>query len=409
MSRSSKSSLRSLLRSTPFQLLLCILFASLFGKMLPHALVRGAYTLSLFFIDCVLFLLPIMIFAYMFNALIVAEEKGPVLVFSLLGLICISNAVALCFAYSVGSVIIPHLSMHVGITEVASSVQPYFYMPFKHGIRSDYVALSAFVIAFFCVKAKGKIHATGAIIASIHKLQSAIATFLKKAFLPILPLYVLGFMLKMSSEDKLTFLYTEYLHIFGLNLVVSFCYILALYKIASIGYKPMRKIIFDMLPAGITGFSTMSSAITMPVTLECAEKNVQHPALARMVVPTASNMHMLGDDVTITLTALTLIMVSGAPLPSFIDFLPYVAAFCVAKLACVGIAGASLLVVLPVLQEHLGFSSEMVSLMTTLYALHDPFGTFHNVMGNGAFSLLVEKIFKKLRLVGARATKQKLK
>ena len=57
----------SLLRSTPFQLLLCILFASLFGEMLPHAWVRGAYTLSLFFIDCVLFFLPVMIFAELYQ------------------------------------------------------------------------------------------------------------------------------------------------------------------------------------------------------------------------------------------------------------------------------------------------------------------------------------------------------
>jgi Na+/H+-dicarboxylate symporter len=92
-------------------------------------------------------------------------------------------------------------------------------------------------------------------------------------------------------------------------------------------------------------------------------------------------------------------VVSGAPMPSFVEFIPYVIGFCIAKLACVGIAGASLLVVLPVLKEHLGFSSEMVSLITTLYVLHDPFGTFHNVMGNGAFALFVEKTFAKFKLI----------
>lgn len=341
-----------------------------------------------------------MIFAYMFNALVAAEEKGPILVFSLLGLICLSNAVALCIAYGVGSIIIPHLAVHVGVTEISSSVHPYFRLPFKHSIRTDYVAAAAFVVAFFCLKTRGRIQQAQWFIDKIHGLQTAFAMFLKKAFLPILPLYVLGFMLKMSSEGTLTFLYTEYLPIFVLNVVVSFFYVLAFYKIVSLGYKPVRTLILNMLPAGITGFSTMSSAITMPVTLECTESNVRYHPLSRMVIPTASNMHMLGDDITITLTALTLIMISGAPLPSFIDFLPYVVGFCIAKLACVGIAGASLLVVLPVLKEHLGFSSEMVSLITALYVLHDPFGTFHNVMGNGAFAIFVEKVFKKLKLVG---------
>ncbi len=389
----------SLLRSTPFQLLLCILMASLFGEMLPLAWVRIAYTMSLFFIDSVLFILPHMIFSYMFNALITVDKKGPVLVFSLLGLICLSNAVAICFAYAVGSTVIPHLAVHVTMGEVTSTITPYFRMPLKHGIRFDFVALAAFVLSFICVKIRGKIPLTNRFIEQVHALQGFIGVFLQKAFLPLLPLYVLGFMLKMDAEGSLTFLYTKYLPVFALNVGVSLVYVLILYKIVSIGHKPIKALILNMLPAGITGFSTMSGAVTMPVTLSCTIKNAKSPPLARIVIPTTSNMHMLGDDITITLTALTLLVVSGAPIPSFVEFIPYIIGFCIAKLACVGIAGASLLVVLPVLKEHLGFSSEMVSLITTLYVLHDPFGTFHNVMGNGAFALAVEKIFTKFGLV----------
>jgi Na+/H+-dicarboxylate symporter len=206
-------------------------------------------------------------------------------------------------------------------------------------------------------------------------------------------------MLKMDVEDTLVFLYTQYLPVFALNVGISLVYVLILYRLVSIGYKPMGKLITTMMPAGITGFSTMSGAVTIPVTLDCTERNVNHPTLARMVIPTTSNMHMLGDDITITLTAITLMLVNGMSLPGFVEFLPYVVGFCIAKLACVGIAGASLLVVLPVLKEHLGFSPEMVSLIITLYVLHDPFGTFHNVMGNGAFAIGLERIFVKLGLL----------
>lgn len=393
------SSLRKILRSTPFQLLLCIIFASFFGTSLPTSWVRGAYTLSLFFIDTVLLILPIMIFSYMFNALIAVDEKGPVLVFSLLALICISNAVALCVAYGVGSAVIPHLAVNVVMAEIPTSIFPFFRMTLKDGMRSDYVALTAFALSYLCVKAKPKFPSVKYPILAIEKLQTYITLFLKRAFLPILPLYVLGFMLKMNAEGTLSFLYTKYLPIFALNVGVSFLYILLFYKIVSIGYRPMKELIINMLPAGFTGFSTMSGAVTMPVTLECTEKNAKNPVLHKMVIPTTSNMHMLGDDITITLTALTLMMVSGTTFPTFWEFLPYVLGFCIAKLSCVGIAGASLLVVLPVLKEQLGFSSDMVSMITTLYVLQDAFGTFHNVMGNGAFALIVEKTFTKFKLI----------
>ena len=206
----------------------------------------------------------------------------------------------------------------------------------------------------------------------------------------------------MDVEGTLNFLYTKYLPVFALNVGISLVYVLILYRLVSIGYKPMGKLIATMIPAGITGFSTMSGAVTMPVTLNCTEKNGKHPKLARMIIPTTSNMHMLGDDITITLTAITLMLVNGMQIPSFVEFLPYVVGFCIAKLACVGIAGASLLVILPVLEKNLGFSSEMVSLIMTLYVLHDPFGTFHNVMGNGAFAIGLERIFTKLGLLKAK-------
>lgn len=388
-----------LLRSTPVQLFLCILFAVFCGKQLTIGFVKAAYTLSLLFIDTILFVLPLIIFSYLFNALVAIEKKGPILVLSLICLICVSNAMAIIFAYSIGSLVLPHLSISIDALEISNLVDPFFRLPLKHGIRSDYVALSAFVIAYGVVKFKARFIVVNTFAQFMVQAQSVITEGLKKAFLPFLPVYVLGFMLKMSVDGTLSFLYNQYLPVFALNVGVSFCYVLLMYVLVSIGYKPFKNLIINMLPAGITGFSTMSGAVTMPVTLSCSEKNVTNVNLSRLVIPTSSNMHMLGDDISITITALALLMLHGQTIPSFIDLLPFVMGFCLAKLACVGIAGASLLVVLPVLKEHLGFSADMVSLITTLYVLHDPFGTFHNVMGNGAFAMVTERVFKKIGLL----------
>lgn len=388
-----------LICSTPVQLFLCILFAAFFGKSLPLIVTKGCYTISLLFIDAVLFFLPIVIFSYLFNALVNIEKKGPVLVLSLIGLICLSNATAIIFAYSVGNLVIPYLSININIIDTNNFLEPFFRMPLKHGIRSDFVALSAFMLSYCVVKFRQKYTTIFAFTRFMLKLQSLINEGLKKAFLPFLPVYVLGFMLKMASDGTLSFLYKQYLPVFGLNVGVSFLYVMIFYKLVSVDYKSFKALIINMLPAGITGFSTMSGTVTMPVTLSCAEKNVEQKNLSRLVIPTASNMHMIGDDITITITALAVLTLHHKGVPNFIDFLPFVMGFCLAKLACVGIAGASLLVVLPVLKEHLGFSAEMVSLITTLYVLHDPFGTFHNVMGNGAFAIAAERIFKKIGIL----------
>ncbi len=47
---------------------------------------------------------------------------------------------------------------------------------------------------------------------------------------------------------------------------------------------------------------------------------------------------------------------------------------------------------LPILDKYLGFNTEMLSLITALYILFDPFITSANVLGNGAFARIIDKL-----------------
>ena len=148
-----------------------------------------------------------------------------------------------------------------------------------------------------------------------------------------------------------------------------------------------------MLPATLTGFSTMSSSATLPVTLRCAKKITRDEEFTNLCVPATSNIHMIGDDLSIVMTAMTLLTLFGMPWPDVAGFLPFALAFSFAKLSCVGIPGASVLVILPVLQSHLNFTPEMITCATTIYVLQDPFGTASNVLGNGGFALILQKVY----------------
>jgi Na+/H+-dicarboxylate symporter len=48
---------------------------------------------------------------------------------------------------------------------------------------------------------------------------------------------------------------------------------------------------------------------------------------------------------------------------------------------------------LPILEKHLGFNGDMMSLITALYILFDPVITFGNVLGNGAFAKGIDRIY----------------
>ena len=67
--------------------------------------------------------------------------------------------------------------------------------------------------------------------------------------------------------------------------------------------------------------------------------------------------------------------------------------FVLAKFAVAAVPGGGVLVMLPVLEQHLGFNPMMLSLITTLYIIIDPLITSANVMGNGAFAMFFSKVY----------------
>ncbi|MFX4377184.1 cation:dicarboxylase symporter family transporter, partial [Acinetobacter baumannii] len=90
-------------------------------------------------------------------------------------------------------------------------------------------------------------------------------------------------------------LFKHYGNVFFLSLALIIVYILSLYFIATrFNVSATIKAIKRMIPAGLTGFSTMSSAATLPVTLQCTEENTKNRNFTDLIIPATSNIHMLG-------------------------------------------------------------------------------------------------------------------
>jgi Na+/H+-dicarboxylate symporter len=242
----------------------------------------------------------------------------------------------------------------------------------------------------------GNLTTTHLITQAVSALKNWTTIALNIAFIPFLPVYVFGFVLKIGFEGALGTLATAYAPVFFLSFATIQVYLFFWYAIGCNGnMKATLTAIRNMLPAWLTGFSTMSSAATLPVTLKCVEANTHNPQLTNFVVPATANIHMIGDGINITLTALALLAMSGAPLPSFTAFLAYVGAYVVTKFSGSGVPGGGMIILLPVVEKHLGLSSELCSLVATLYILQDSLMTASNVAGNGALALIANKLFAK--------------
>lgn len=385
-----------MLKKLPVQLLISIFLACVVGHYASLEVTRAFFTISCALKDMLMQVLPLVIFSYIASAILSLEQRGPVLILSILVLVCVSIIFAVFTSYGVAAIVFPflHGDHVVNLSVPQESVTSYFNLPSGWVAPDKAMFVGVVVGLFFGIKRQEKV------TTFVLSLRNGVTTLLNKTFIPLLPFYVFGFVLKIQFEGNLAALAVNYGQTFVLTCLLIIAYISFLYfAAASFNIKRFMNYAKNMLPAGLTGFSTMSSAATMPVTLAATEENLKDAQFADLVIPLTVNNHMLGDCLGIPLLGLSVLALSGVPFPDIASYSLFALYFCGAKFSTAGVPGGGVLVLLPVLQSHLGLSSEMTGLVATLYILQDSIFTSSNVMGNGAFALLSHRLLTALRLV----------
>lgn len=383
------------LKLLPVQLVLCLVVAFLVEPYSTQTSVQVFYTISLVFKDILMFVLPVVIFSYITAALLSLEQRAPILLVSILLLISVSTAIAVFVSYGVSFTFLPSLispsSTAVSLTSLRT-IKPLFEWPLPTLFSPEKVMLTGIAFGLFF-----NFFRFSPVIDFVLRLRDGVNYTLRHTLIPLLPIYVFGFVLKLQYEGSLTLLMQSYAQVFAITVTFMVVYLSFLYLVGS-GFQPRKALLSvqTMLPAGITGFCTMSSAATMPITLEETEKNLKNPTFADLVIPTTVNNHLLGDALGLPLMGLAILLVNGQPFPALATYTIFAFYFCLAKFSTAGIPGGGVIVLLPVLQSYLGLTPEMLSLITTLYILQDPMFTSANVMGNGAFAMICERILARL-------------
>lgn len=393
----------NLLKSLPVQLVIAIGVAYALGDVMSVSWIRMAFTLSCILKDILMAALPFVIFSYLAAAIVRLDRRGPLLVLGIIILVCLSNALGVLTSFTVAHWVLPSLSLGETLSAVPLDIQPIiplFTLPIPQLMSPSIAMILGFVYGFTT-----SYFQSARYILLAERMRDGVTHGLKKGFIPLLPIYVFGFVLKLQYEGVLELLCVQYGPILLTELVLFTAYVGVLYLVAS-GFRLSRcfELIRNMLPATLTGFSTMSSAATMPVTLAGCEKNLPTPHYAQLFVPTTVNIHTIGDSLGIPLLALSVLVFSGHDLPTFAQFLPFVLFFCVTKFSTAAIPGGGILVLLPIFESSLGLSPAMVGLVTTLYILQDGLTTAASVLGNGAFCVLTRRILRQIGLLKEQET-----
>jgi Na+/H+-dicarboxylate symporter len=349
------------------------------------------YAISLSIKSIIIFLLPLIIFALLFKVAVKFARNATKVIALIFGSVIISNYLSTFISQWVGRLVY-RFDLSLILPKTMIELAPAWEFKLPTFIANDKAMFLGLIlgIIFSLLSQDMAIKVANWLESIVTKMLSGI-TYL-------IPFFVAGFVIKMQYDGVMTTIIKDYALIFIIIAIAQFCYISLIYFIAN--NKSIQRSITslkNMLPAAIAGFSTMSSAAAMPLTIVGTEKNCQNKDLASSIIPATVNIHLIGDCFAIPIFAFAVLKNFGMPEPTFIGYLIFAFYFVLAKFSVAAVPGGGILVMLPILADHLSFNPEMMSLITALYILFDPIITCANVLGNGGFAMILDKIFTKLR------------
>jgi Na+/H+-dicarboxylate symporter len=373
-------------------LLIIILTIICFGKFIPLQVYQFLYAISLSIKSIIIFLLPFIIFGLLFRTTIHLVHNATRIISLILIGVCCSSVLALFTSHMVGTWIY-NFDLSILLPENQVNLEPAWIFNLPKLIANDKAMFAGIILGIILnwKKLGNKINKLAERISI--KLEVIISIVLKW-FTFLIPLFISGFIAKLQYEGIVSLVIRDYSLIFIIIALAQFIYILLAYFLLS-NYKVQGLLtsIKNMLPAAISGFSTMSSAASMPLTIMGAENNAKLKDLARSVIPATVNIHLVGDCFATPILAYAVLKNYSMIEPSLINYAIFTFYFILAKFSVAAVPGGGIIVMLPVLEAHLGFNAEMMSLITALYILFDPVITCVNILGNGAFAKLMDKLW----------------
>jgi Na+/H+-dicarboxylate symporter len=377
----------------PFIIVALFVLALFTGEYIDVSIKSNLYATSLLLKDLIIFILPILIFSFVASGFLNLRGESMKILLILVPLVCISNFSGFWVSYICTKPFLETGIVTISKLEPQNVLTPAWEYHVSSLIKNDIALISGVIFGLVCSFPKK----TSLVEKIGDKLSIFANVVLKRIICPILPIFVLGFIMKMQHEGSLLLIIKEYSTLLLIVAVLTYGYMFfVIFFLSNRNIKDSLQKFKNVLPGVLIGLFSMSSAAAIPSTIEGSEKNLSNKNIARFVVPATANMHLLGDCFAIPIIGLALIVSFGHTLPSYSEYLVFTLYGVIAKFAAAGIPGGSALIFLPIFENVFGFSAQMLTALTAIYVLFDPIATSSNVFGHGMFAILFEKIYSKI-------------
>ncbi len=372
------------------QVVSSIILYLLLSEHLPIYAHRGFYTISLCIKDLLIWMLPFTVGFFIADTMCTFERKAPLFIGSLLLFEALSNCSSVWYAFATA-----HLAAHslpsLELPSFHDSFSPLWRLELnKPGWWSaDKGTIAGIVIGFF-----GAMFPKSPLRHLIRMGRESAQWILTHLFAGLIPIFVLGFVARMVQSG---FFYQILLH-YG-ELLIWLVFFLAFYLLllffigSSFSFFNVLRSIKNLLPAGSFSFCSGCSLSTMPLTIEGTAKNLQHPSLAKAIIPATTNIQQVGDCITNAFLCFLLYQHFFGHSPDVFTWLQFSLVFVLARFTTAAVLGGAIFIMLPIYETYLSFNAEMIAIVLAFNVILDSLVTSTNVLGNGALCAIFEKVW----------------
>src|SRR5699024_4595595 len=287
------------------KLIIAIILGIVIGNLFPASVVRIFVTFNSIFSNFLEFAIPFIIIGFVVSG-IDDLGHGAGRLFGITTAIAYgSTLVAGFLAYVVSTSIFPMFiqsanTMSEAVNPEDKLLEPFFILE----IPPLMSVMTALVIAFLVGLGISSIKGRTLYNASV-EFQEIIRKTIDNVIIPLLTLHILGIFANMDHAAEVARILSVFWKVFLIVLATHFTIIVIQFLIASaIGKKNFPQMIKNQVPGYLTAIGTQSSAATIPVNLEVAEKNGVSKSIREFVIPLCATIHLSGSTITLTSCAI---------------------------------------------------------------------------------------------------------
>ena len=375
------------------KVVIAIAVGAVLGLFLPDVSIRIFKTFNVLFAQLLKFVVPLLVLGLVTPSIAnLGRGAGKMLITVMLIAYC-STVCGALFSYGVSSSVFPfYLEPGELATSAVAEKEFHPYIDLKIPPICD--IMTALVLSF--------VVGVGIIFTGARGLKKGFEEFgeivkltIEKVIIPFLPVYIFTMICEMSAKGVIGVVMGTGVKVIGTGVILSICYLIVQYSVAGIiARKNPLKMLWNIIPAYLTGFSICSSSACIPVTYECTLKNGVRKDIADFTIPLCSTVHMCGSTIKLTVTSVAVAYIFGEPI-TFGLFMQFALMQAIAAVAAPGVMGGVLMASVGLLGTVLGFSDTMTTLMMTIYLALDGYGPAVNVSGDGAIAVITDSIFTK--------------